>query len=175
MHTHTLVHTCAQGNLCWAMQVLLSFLGFGNTVRRIADAPTLEEQQRIYDSTLLVCVYMCVCVCAHACVRVHTRRPAEDLRQHIAGVCVYVCVCVRACVCTCACVRACVCCVCVCAHARVCVSTLEEQQMIYDSTLRVCVYVCVCMCVCVRACVCACVCARACVRVCVHGCMWEQM
>lgn len=54
---HTLLWGCVvlpQGNLCWAMQYLLAFLGFSNTVKRIANAPTLEEQRQIYDNTLLV-------------------------------------------------------------------------------------------------------------------------
>mmetsp|Transcript_20159 Transcript_20159/g.56144 ORF Transcript_20159/g.56144 Transcript_20159/m.56144 type:complete len:687 (-) Transcript_20159:861-2921(-) len=42
------------GNLCWVVQCLLAFLGFSNTVKRIANAPTLEEQRHIYDSTLLL-------------------------------------------------------------------------------------------------------------------------
>ena len=56
-----------------------------------------------YLSTGFVCV-QCVCVCAHACVRV----------------CVCVCVCIFVCVCVCVCVYVCVC-ACMCSYVTMCV------------------------------------------------------
>ncbi len=44
----------AQGKLCWVLQCVFAFLGLGKTVQRIANAPTLEEQQRLWDNNLLV-------------------------------------------------------------------------------------------------------------------------
>lgn len=42
------------GKLCWVLQCLMVLLGFGKTVRRLANAPTLAEQQRIYDESIIV-------------------------------------------------------------------------------------------------------------------------
>lgn len=38
-----------QGKLCWVLQCLAVLLGYGNTVKRIANAPTLEEQRQVGD------------------------------------------------------------------------------------------------------------------------------
>jgi len=42
------------GKVCWFMQWLLYFMGLGGTVRRFCDAPTLEEQRRVWNSVWLV-------------------------------------------------------------------------------------------------------------------------
>lgn len=43
-----------QGKLCWVLQCLAAFLGMGKTVKRLVNAPTLEEQRKIYDSNMIV-------------------------------------------------------------------------------------------------------------------------
>jgi len=72
------------------------------------------------------CVYMCIRVCRHRCVRVHV------------CVCVHVCMYARMFVCMCVCVH-----VCVCVHGGMC------------ACVHVCTYVCVHVCMCARVCLCA--------------------
>ena len=43
-----------QGKLCWILQCLFAFVGLGKTIRQFANAPTLEEQRRIWDSNFIV-------------------------------------------------------------------------------------------------------------------------
>ena len=42
------------GKLCWVLQCLFAFVGLGKTLNKLANAPTLEEQQRIWDKNLIV-------------------------------------------------------------------------------------------------------------------------
>lgn len=43
-----------QGKLCYVLQCIAYFMGMGKIVKRLANAPTMEEQQAIYDSNTLV-------------------------------------------------------------------------------------------------------------------------
>lgn len=43
-----------QGKLCWVLSCLFAMLGFGKLVKRIANAPTLDEQKRLYDDCMIV-------------------------------------------------------------------------------------------------------------------------
>ncbi|KAG2493304.1 hypothetical protein HYH03_008440 [Edaphochlamys debaryana] len=51
---HGLYYQGGMGKLCWVLQCLAVFLGLGKTVKRIANAPTLEEQRRLWDSNMLI-------------------------------------------------------------------------------------------------------------------------
>ncbi|MEW5303500.1 MAG: hypothetical protein WDW38_001833 [Sanguina aurantia] len=42
------------GKLCYVLQCIAYFMGMGKVVKRLANAPTMEEQQAIYDSNTLV-------------------------------------------------------------------------------------------------------------------------
>lgn len=43
-----------QGKLCWVVQCMLVLMGLKNTTHRLVNAPTLEQQQQVFDSALLV-------------------------------------------------------------------------------------------------------------------------
>ena len=43
-----------QGKLCWVLQCLFTFLGFGKALKRLVNAPTLEEQKRLWNSNFIV-------------------------------------------------------------------------------------------------------------------------
>ncbi|GFH11752.1 uncharacterized protein HaLaN_07305, partial [Haematococcus lacustris] len=51
---HGLYYQGGMGKLCWVLQCLAALLGYGKSVQRLANAPSLEEQQRIWDEVLLV-------------------------------------------------------------------------------------------------------------------------
>ncbi|GAX75478.1 hypothetical protein CEUSTIGMA_g2921.t1 [Chlamydomonas eustigma] len=42
------------GKLCWVLQCLFTFLGLGKALKRIVNAPTLEEQKRLWNANFLV-------------------------------------------------------------------------------------------------------------------------
>ena len=42
------------GKLCWVLQCLFTFLGFGKALKRLVNAPTLEEQKRLWNSNYIV-------------------------------------------------------------------------------------------------------------------------
>jgi hypothetical protein len=44
----------SQGKLCWVIQCLLTLFGFGGTVRRCINAPTLEAQRKAYEECMLI-------------------------------------------------------------------------------------------------------------------------
>ena len=43
-----------QGKLCWVLQTIFAFLGLGKTVKRLVNAPTMEEQKQIWDTNFMV-------------------------------------------------------------------------------------------------------------------------
>eukprot|EP00195_Chlamydomonas_chlamydogama_P005703 CAMPEP_0202899678 /NCGR_PEP_ID=MMETSP1392-20130828/7850_1 /ASSEMBLY_ACC=CAM_ASM_000868 /TAXON_ID=225041 /ORGANISM="Chlamydomonas chlamydogama, Strain SAG 11-48b" /LENGTH=653 /DNA_ID=CAMNT_0049585927 /DNA_START=166 /DNA_END=2127 /DNA_ORIENTATION=- len=51
---HGLYYQGGMGKLCWVLQCLAAFLGMSKTVKRLANAPTLEEQKKLWDSNSLV-------------------------------------------------------------------------------------------------------------------------
>ncbi|KAJ9529578.1 hypothetical protein QJQ45_013915 [Haematococcus lacustris] len=51
---HGLYYQGGMGKLCWVLQCLAALLGYGKSVQRLANAPSPEEQQRIWDEVLLV-------------------------------------------------------------------------------------------------------------------------
>lgn len=51
---HGLYYQGGMGKLCWVLQCLCVLLGLGKTVKRLANAPTLEEQRQLWDSNRVV-------------------------------------------------------------------------------------------------------------------------
>ena len=72
-----------------------------------------------------LCLLVCACACVHVCsmTAAYSLNPVEGSAATL-RVCMHVCVCVRACVCVC--VH-----VCVCAHACVCVCDNGQSQKSY--------------------------------------------
>jgi hypothetical protein len=42
------------GKLCWVLQCMAAVLGLGKAVKKLANAPTMDEQRRLWDSNALV-------------------------------------------------------------------------------------------------------------------------
>lgn len=51
---HGLYFQGGMGKLCWVLQYLFAFLGYGRALKRICNAPTLEEQKKMYNELLVV-------------------------------------------------------------------------------------------------------------------------
>ncbi len=43
-----------QGKLCWVLQCIFAFLGLSKAVKKIVNAPTLEEQKRLWNANVVV-------------------------------------------------------------------------------------------------------------------------
>ncbi|EFJ43864.1 hypothetical protein VOLCADRAFT_83033 [Volvox carteri f. nagariensis] len=51
---HGLYYQGGMGKLCWVLQCLAVVVGLGKTVKRLANAPTLDEQRRVWDSNFII-------------------------------------------------------------------------------------------------------------------------
>ena len=45
---------CAQGQVVWAMQIILRLLGMGGNMRRLAYAKTLDDQRAAWESAWFI-------------------------------------------------------------------------------------------------------------------------
>ena len=51
---HGLYYQGGMGKLCWVLQSVAAAVGLGRTAKRIANAPTIEEQRALWDGNLVV-------------------------------------------------------------------------------------------------------------------------